>query len=104
MLTDLLMEIISWTLGEYVYLVEQQSAAIDVICDLLERPVEDEAVRGWMIHALTKLSSQVGVRFEKGMFARKVKLFVQLIFLRLICMDHAIQVTIKKTFKAENFP
>jgi len=25
------------------------------------------------------------------MFARKVKLFEQLIFLRLICMDHAIQ-------------
>jgi len=59
-LTDLLIEVICWTLGEYSFLIEKQNNAIDVICDLMERPLDDETCRGWMINALMKLCAQIG--------------------------------------------
>eukprot|EP01125_Pyxidicula_operculata_P002378 TRINITY_DN12256_c0_g1_i1.p1 TRINITY_DN12256_c0_g1~~TRINITY_DN12256_c0_g1_i1.p1 ORF type:complete len:1205 (-),score=382.26 TRINITY_DN12256_c0_g1_i1:22-3636(-) len=57
-LSDILTQVIAWTLGEYSYLVGRESEAIDVMCDLMERAHDDQVVRVWIITALTKLVSQ----------------------------------------------
>lgn len=74
-LTPILVQVISWTLGEYAFLTNQQmvdfralfqvlilQAAIDLMCDLMDRPHgEEEHVRVWIVNALTKLVAQTKV-------------------------------------------
>eukprot|EP01127_Copromyxa_protea_P006693 TRINITY_DN16695_c0_g1_i1.p1 TRINITY_DN16695_c0_g1~~TRINITY_DN16695_c0_g1_i1.p1 ORF type:complete len:1212 (-),score=327.62 TRINITY_DN16695_c0_g1_i1:36-3392(-) len=57
-LTSILIQVISWTLGEYAFLVNKQTMAFDLICDLMDRPQDDEHVRVWIVNALTKLVAQ----------------------------------------------
>lgn len=57
-LTPILIQVISWTLGEYSFLVNKQALAIDLICDLMDRPHDYEHVRVWIVNALTKLVAQ----------------------------------------------
>lgn len=56
LLTDLLIQVISWTLGEYAFLVDKEIEAIDAICDLFDKAQEEE-VKIWFINALAKLCS-----------------------------------------------
>jgi hypothetical protein len=60
MLTDLLIQVISWTLGEYAFLVDKEIEAIDAICDLFDK-AQEEDVKIWFINALVKLCSHTKV-------------------------------------------
>lgn len=55
-LSSLLMQVMCWVIGEYSFLVNKQREAIDLMCDLMERP---EAPQTWIVASLMKLVSQV---------------------------------------------
>mmetsp|Transcript_23757 Transcript_23757/g.62092 ORF Transcript_23757/g.62092 Transcript_23757/m.62092 type:complete len:1254 (+) Transcript_23757:47-3808(+) len=64
-LPDMLTQAVCWIVGEYAYLGQEdfdQSAVIEVVTSLLDRPTVDSvAVRGWILAALVKLVSQTGL-------------------------------------------
>eukprot|EP01102_Stenamoeba_stenopodia_P016901 TRINITY_DN5972_c0_g1_i1.p1 TRINITY_DN5972_c0_g1~~TRINITY_DN5972_c0_g1_i1.p1 ORF type:complete len:1192 (-),score=301.43 TRINITY_DN5972_c0_g1_i1:58-3633(-) len=63
MVPNILLQVISWVLGEYGYLSELPlPEIIDRLCDLLSKPSESADSKGWIISALAKLISQMGGR------------------------------------------
>jgi len=65
-LSDILVQVIAWVLGEYARLASVDGYSIEDIADLLseciERPFEDPATRGFLVTALMKLIGQHGVK------------------------------------------
>mmetsp|Transcript_22316 Transcript_22316/g.51701 ORF Transcript_22316/g.51701 Transcript_22316/m.51701 type:complete len:939 (+) Transcript_22316:78-2894(+) len=65
-LSDILVQVIAWVLGEYARLANVDGYTIEDIADLLseciERPFEDPATRGFLVTALMKLIGQHGVK------------------------------------------
>eukprot|EP00437_Effrenium_voratum_P040287 CAMPEP_0181477606 /NCGR_PEP_ID=MMETSP1110-20121109/42302_1 /TAXON_ID=174948 /ORGANISM="Symbiodinium sp., Strain CCMP421" /LENGTH=844 /DNA_ID=CAMNT_0023602911 /DNA_START=54 /DNA_END=2585 /DNA_ORIENTATION=- len=65
-LSDILVQVIAWVLGEYARLANVDGYTIEDIADLLleciERPFEDPATRGYLVTALMKLIGQHGVK------------------------------------------
>eukprot|EP01062_Namystynia_karyoxenos_P061152 TRINITY_DN5320_c4_g1_i1.p1 TRINITY_DN5320_c4_g1~~TRINITY_DN5320_c4_g1_i1.p1 ORF type:complete len:1013 (+),score=438.44 TRINITY_DN5320_c4_g1_i1:106-3039(+) len=61
-LPETLVQIISWVLGEYGYMSEENTRddLVDKLCDLLEKPHDQVETRGWIITALMKLCAQSG--------------------------------------------
>jgi len=61
-LSDILVQVIAWVLGEYARLVTLDGYSIDdvvdLFCECIERPFEDSATRGYLVNALMKLKSQ----------------------------------------------
>eukprot|EP00931_Biecheleriopsis_adriatica_P115082 TRINITY_DN90918_c0_g1_i1.p1 TRINITY_DN90918_c0_g1~~TRINITY_DN90918_c0_g1_i1.p1 ORF type:complete len:958 (+),score=192.95 TRINITY_DN90918_c0_g1_i1:146-3019(+) len=64
-LSDILVQVIAWVLGEYAKLATLDGYTIEDIADLLaeciERPFEDPATRGYLVTALMKLVGQHNV-------------------------------------------
>lgn len=60
-LSDILVQVISWVLGEYARLATidgyTMEDIVDLLCDTVERPFEDSSTRGYLVTALLKLSS-----------------------------------------------
>lgn len=65
-LSDVLVQVIAWVLGEYAKLATLDGYAlediVDLLCDCIERPFEDMSTRGYLVAALMKLVGQNGVR------------------------------------------
>lgn len=61
-LSDVLVQVIAWVLGEYARLacVDGYSLEdiVDLLCECVERPFEDGSTRGYLVNALMKLSGQ----------------------------------------------
>merc|ERR1719199_1775661 len=61
-LSDVLVQVIAWVLGEYARLASVDGYSLEDIVDLLaecvERPSEDGATRGYLVNALMKLVGQ----------------------------------------------
>jgi len=61
-LSDVLVQVIAWVLGEYARLacVDGYSLEdiVDLLCECVERPFEDGATRGYLVNALMKLAGQ----------------------------------------------
>mmetsp|Transcript_75883 Transcript_75883/g.217204 ORF Transcript_75883/g.217204 Transcript_75883/m.217204 type:complete len:971 (+) Transcript_75883:67-2979(+) len=59
-LSDILVQVIAWVLGEYARLASVDGYSlddiIDLLCDCMDRPFEDAATRGYIVNALMKLS------------------------------------------------
>lgn len=65
-LSDILVQVIAWVLGEYARLATIDGYTIEDIADLLseciERPFEDPSTRGYLVTALLKLIGQHGLK------------------------------------------
>lgn len=65
-LSDILVQVIAWVLGEYARLASIDGYAlediIDLLCDCMERPFEDPNTRGYLVNALMKLCGQNGFK------------------------------------------
>ena len=61
-LSDLVVQILSWTLGEYAYVSTdfELDRVVDRLCDLMEREFSKPETRVWIVSALMKLSAQMG--------------------------------------------
>jgi len=61
-LSDILVQVIAWVLGEYARLCGVEGYGlediVDLLCECVERPFEDPATRGYIVTALMKLAGQ----------------------------------------------
>jgi AP-4 complex subunit epsilon-1 len=61
-LTDVLVQVIAWVLGEYARLVTVDGYSlediVDLLCECVDRPFEDTSTRGYLVNALMKLYGQ----------------------------------------------
>lgn len=61
-LSDVLVQVIAWVLGEYARLASVDGYGmediVDLLCECVERPFEDGATRGYLVNALMKLAGQ----------------------------------------------
>lgn len=63
-LPDILVQTMSWVVGEYAYLATDYdiSVILDLMGELLDRTYEDDlATKGWIITSITKLVAQTGL-------------------------------------------
>mmetsp|Transcript_84403 Transcript_84403/g.149296 ORF Transcript_84403/g.149296 Transcript_84403/m.149296 type:complete len:951 (+) Transcript_84403:100-2952(+) len=64
--SDILVQVIAWVLGEYARLANVDGYTtediVDLLADCLERPFEDPSTRGYLVTALMKLIGQLGVQ------------------------------------------
>eukprot|EP00927_Polykrikos_kofoidii_P050231 TRINITY_DN44151_c0_g1_i1.p1 TRINITY_DN44151_c0_g1~~TRINITY_DN44151_c0_g1_i1.p1 ORF type:complete len:1023 (+),score=200.07 TRINITY_DN44151_c0_g1_i1:127-3195(+) len=65
-LPDVLLQVIGWVLGEYAKLSTVDGYTlqdvIDLLCETIERPVEDSCTRGYIVTAITKLVGSIGTK------------------------------------------
>jgi len=61
-LSDILVQVIAWVLGEYARLATVDGYTlediVDLLCETVDRPFEDRATRGYLVSALQKLIGQ----------------------------------------------
>lgn len=61
-LSDVLVQVIAWVLGEYARLATVDGYTlediIDLLCECVDRPFEDSSTRGYLVNALMKLVGQ----------------------------------------------
>lgn len=61
-LSDILVQVIAWVLGEYAKLATVDGYSlediVDLLCECVDRPFEDLATRGYLVNALMKLVGQ----------------------------------------------
>mmetsp|Transcript_62189 Transcript_62189/g.131388 ORF Transcript_62189/g.131388 Transcript_62189/m.131388 type:complete len:988 (+) Transcript_62189:93-3056(+) len=61
-LSDILVQVIAWVLGEYARLVTIDGWGlddiVDILCETMERPYEDSSTRGYIVNALMKICGQ----------------------------------------------
>eukprot|EP00747_Dinoflagellata_sp_TGD_P096813 gnl/TRDRNA2_/TRDRNA2_166944_c1_seq1.p1 gnl/TRDRNA2_/TRDRNA2_166944_c1~~gnl/TRDRNA2_/TRDRNA2_166944_c1_seq1.p1 ORF type:complete len:911 (+),score=179.30 gnl/TRDRNA2_/TRDRNA2_166944_c1_seq1:310-2733(+) len=66
LLSDILVQVIAWVLGEYACLADVDGYSlqdiIDLMCDCFDRPFEDPATRGYLVTALVKLAGQNNIK------------------------------------------
>jgi len=64
-LSDILVQVIAWVLGEYAQLSTLDGYSlediVDLLCDCIDRPFEDSSTRGYIVVALMKLAAQHGI-------------------------------------------
>lgn len=65
-LSDILVQVIAWVLGEYARLATVDGYSLedilDLLCDCVDRPFEDLSTRGYLVNALMKLIGQHNIR------------------------------------------
>jgi len=65
-LSDILVQVIAWVLGEYARLATVDGYTlediIDLLCDCIDRPFEDLSTRGYLVNALMKLIGQQNIK------------------------------------------
>lgn len=61
-ISDGLMQVIAWVVGEYAYVCEEftEEDMLNRLCDAIERQHEDSSTRGWIFSALVKISARMG--------------------------------------------
>mmetsp|Transcript_87521 Transcript_87521/g.137026 ORF Transcript_87521/g.137026 Transcript_87521/m.137026 type:complete len:970 (+) Transcript_87521:186-3095(+) len=61
-LSDVLVQVIAWVLGEYAKLASLDGYSlediVDLLCETVDRPFEDNSTRGYIVSALMKLTGQ----------------------------------------------
>merc|ERR1719210_2750320 len=61
-LSDVLVQVIAWVLGEYARLATVDGYTlediVDLLCETVDRPFEDRSTRGYLVSALQKLIGQ----------------------------------------------
>ncbi len=65
-LPDILQQVIAWTLGEYGYVVGEDRFPdiARILCTLIQKPHDEETTEEYIITALVKLTSQMGVLLD----------------------------------------
>lgn len=65
-LSDILVQVIAWVLGEYARLATVDGYSledvVDLLCECVERPFEDSSTRGYLVNALMKMVGQNSIR------------------------------------------
>lgn len=65
-LSDILVQVISWVLGEYAQLANIDGYTMeditDLLCEAMERPFEDISTRGYIVTSLMKIMGQQSLR------------------------------------------
>jgi len=65
-LSDILVQVVAWVLGEYARLASLDGYTlddiVDLLCETIDRPFEDSSTRGYIVNALMKLVGQSGLK------------------------------------------